>query len=572
MRKFCRQFATCIAWLALEAAAAIAQSNLPEPVMWRQDTFLIPYQFNGASDSKAAREVVLYVSKDWGRTWREVTRARPDVRFFTYRAEGDGDYCFAMRTIDQTGQSWPAGEPATELRVVVDTHPPQFQALQGAIDSQGNVQLVWRATDEHLDPTSLKIEIQAEGQTVWQLVETGAGPSISRTEIAGQATATAPFGVQRVLVRATIFDKAGNRATSGAEATSNATLPPLPQSTPAAPVSHGGWQAAPPTSRIAPAIQDQVVNPFTGYSSTPSVPPAQPSMQNMSASAPPSQHWPADAHSLAPFSSSIANPPPRVAGIDGLRPVPAEPSPPAPTPWSNSPFHQVSSSRSSEFESQPPAPTIAAVTPMPPDARAVNTPYFALDYDVSDVGRWGVAKVELWGTADGGQTWRSFAIDHDNRSPVNVTAPGEGLYGFRIAIEAVGGLAPQAPTPGEKPELWVHVDTTQPQAQLLSARQGEGYFADHLEITWQAGDANLADRPIGLYYSSRSTGPWTAAATNLDNTGRYSWRLQRHVPSQIYLRIEARDRAGNVGIHQMPQPLSLSVPQATGSLRDLHRP
>lgn len=213
-----------------------------------------------------------------------------------------------------------------------------------------------------------------------------------------------------------------------------------------------------------------------------------------------------------------------------------------------------------------------ATVPLPPDARTVNTPYFALDYDVSDVGQWGVAKVELWGTTDGGQTWRSFAIDHDNLSPVNVTAPGEGLYGFRLAIEAVGGLAPQPPAPGEKPELWVHVDTTPPQAQLLAARQGEGYFADHLEITWQAGDANLADRPIGLYYSSRPNGPWTAAATNLDNAGRYSWRLQRHVPSQIFLRIEARDRAGNVGVHQLEQPIPLSVPQAAGSLRDLHRP
>ena len=237
-----------------------------------------------------------------------------------------------------------------------------------------------------------------------------------------------------------------------------------------------------------------------------------------------------------------------------------------------SPFHQASSSRGSGLSSPPPTAAAPDTAPPPPDARVVNAPYFALDYDVNDVGQWGVAKVELWGTTDGGQTWRSFAIDHDNHSPVNVTAPGEGLYGFRIAIEAVGGLAPQAPTPGERPELWVHIDATKPQAQLLAARQGEGYFADHLEITWQAGDANLADRPIGLYYSSRPNGPWNAAATSLDNTGRYSWRLQRHVPSQVYLRIEARDRAGNVGVHQLEQPISLSVPQASGSLRDLHRP
>jgi hypothetical protein len=270
-----------------------------------------------------------------------------------------------------------------------------------------------------------------------------------------------------------------------------------------------------------------------------------------------------------PFTASEQPAAPRVARLDALQGTPPEPTPPP--SWTASPFHQASSSRGDEANPLRSPETLESVS-TPPEGRIVNSSNFALDYDVSDVGQWGVAKVELWGTADGGQTWRSFAIDHDNLSPVNVTAPGEGLYGFRIAIEAVGGLAPQPPAPGERPELWIQIDTTQPQAQLLGARQGEGYFADHLEITWQASDANLADRPIGLYYSSRPNGPWSAAATSLENAGSYSWRLQRHVPSQIYLRIEARDCAGNVGVHQLEQPIALAVPQASGSLRDVHRP
>jgi hypothetical protein len=139
MRKLCRQFVIGLATALVSCAASAQSPVLPEPVMWRQDTFLIPYQFSAASDIKNAREVVLYLSKDWGRTWREVTRARPDVRCFTYRAEGDGDYCFAMRTIDQAGGSWPAGDPVTELRVIVDTRAPVFQTLQGAINPQGQL-------------------------------------------------------------------------------------------------------------------------------------------------------------------------------------------------------------------------------------------------------------------------------------------------------------------------------------------------------------------------------------------------------------------------------------------------
>lgn len=564
-RHFVLRFTAMLAMLAsIAAGQSAAPGTLPEPVMWRQDTFLIPYQFSATSDPKTAREVVLYLSKDWGRTWREVTRARPDVRFFTYRAEGDGDYCFAMRTVDQSGASWPAGDPSTELRVIVDTRPPVFQFLQGAIDPQGQLQVQWRVTDEYLDPASLKLEVQADGQADWQPISIAAGHAPAQTESAGKAVGVVPPGARRVLLRATINDKAGNRGTSGSEVLPNSTLPIAPSSTPATTVGFGGWGSVETASRGMTPSSEGLANPFSTapLQTNPSLPPSQP--------------WPADAHSLIPFAPTLDASSPRVTRLDALRGNPTDPTPPAPTPWmhepSASPFHQASSSRGGPADPQYTSPTAARATSIPPEARVVNTPHFALDYDVRDAGQWGVAKVELWGTADGGQTWRSFAIDHDNRSPVNVTAPGEGLYGFRIVIEAVGGLTSPPPAPGERPELWVHVDTTRPQAQLVSAKQGEGYFADHLEITWQAQDAHLADRPIGIFYSSRPNGPWSAAATNLDNTGRYVWRLQRHVPSQIYLRIEARDRAGNSGVHQFEQPISLSVPQASGSLRDLHRP
>ena len=54
-------------------------------------------------------------------------------------------------------------------------------------------------------------------------------------------------------------------------------------------------------------------------------------------------------------------------------------------------------------------------------------------------------------------------------------------------------------------------------------------------------------RPISLSFSASAGGPWTPIASGLENTGSYRWRLDSRVPDPIYLRLEVRDEAGNVG-------------------------
>ena len=73
---------------------------LPEPIYWKQHLFLIPYQWGSAAEPGAARAVWLFVSKDRGASWQKISEAKPDVKAFNYRAEGDGEYWFASRTID----------------------------------------------------------------------------------------------------------------------------------------------------------------------------------------------------------------------------------------------------------------------------------------------------------------------------------------------------------------------------------------------------------------------------------------------------------------------------------------
>jgi hypothetical protein len=106
-----------------------------------------------------------------------------------------------------------------------------------------------------------------------------------------------------------------------------------------------------------------------------------------------------------------------------------------------------------------------------------------------------------------------------------------------------------------------------PVVELTAIERGQGNVADHLMLRWRAADNNLEPRPIALFYSSRAAGPWSAIATNLENTGEYAWRVERYVPARFYLRIEARDTAGNLAAFQTREPVEFSTANLTGRLR-----
>jgi hypothetical protein len=190
-----------------------------------------------------------------------------------------------------------------------------------------------------------------------------------------------------------------------------------------------------------------------------------------------------------------------------------------------------------------------------------------LEYDLEGAGTSGISAVEPWGTRDGGQTWNRYAQDDDNRSPLVATVDNEGLYGFKIVAESGGSAAIDTPRPGDEPELWVAVDLKRPIIEITSIERGQGNFADHLMLHWRAEDNNLEQRPISLFFSSRPGGPWSAIATSLEDSGNYAWRVERFVPSRIYLRIEARDTAGNLAAFQTREPINVDSRELTARLR-----
>ena len=76
---------------------------------------------------------------------------------------------------------------------------------------------------------------------------------------------------------------------------------------------------------------------------------------------------------------------------------------------------------------------------------------------------------------------------------------------------------------------------------------GTGADKGKLSINWSARDKNLGNDPITLSYAEQPKGPWKTIADKLSNSGRFVWALPEQVPYQFYVRVEAVDRAGNIG-------------------------
>ncbi len=218
------------------------------------------------------------------------------------------------------------------------------------------------------------------------------------------------------------------------------------------------------------------------------------------------------------------------------------------------------------------APLVAAAAVEPPAARPtaamvrmVNAKRISLNYEIKDVGPSGVSTVELWYTQDGKRWDKSDAISKP-RPPFVVDLKDEGLYGLTLVARNGVGLGKRPPTIGDQPQVWVEVDVTKPVVKLLDIQPGLIGESQHLSICWKATDTNLGQRPITLSYAEQAAGPWSVIAANIENTGVYAWQLPPVAPPKFFLRVEAVDLVGNVGMAQTPDPILLDLSQPTVSI------
>ena len=64
-------------------------------------------------------------------------------------------------------------------------------------------------------------------------------------------------------------------------------------------------------------------------------------------------------------------------------------------------------------------------------------------------------------------------------------------------------------------------------------------------------------------------GPWILIASELPNSGQYTWQLSNKLPQHVYLRLEIRDAAGNSALFEMPDPVALDLSAPAVPLHEL---
>lgn len=165
----------------------------------------------------------------------------------------------------------------------------------------------------------------------------------------------------------------------------------------------------------------------------------------------------------------------------------------------------------------------------------------------------GLARTELWFQGhDGGKwgAWQKHSQVFPKDTPV-VWAPPEGrwqIYLRPILTSELAGPDPAKNPEKVKPQREFIIDRTAPQvAVTFPASKAKLRGGDKYTVTWTAADPYLLNAPITLKWSRDGSGAFEAVASGVANNGAFEWTVPRDMTQTGVLRVEAGDKAGNVG-------------------------
>ena len=530
------------------AAEQTSSAALPDLVRTKQRAFSIPFRLPPAKSPDAApQRVVLSVSTDLGVTWSQAGEAAPDAGAFTYRAEADGEYWFQLRAIDAKGRS--RGGAGPDIRVLVDAAGPKIAARvwKGA---DGEIVCRYAAVDDSLRVDSLSIEYRGKGDQGWKKIKAeGVLSRESPAHLVGEEIWWAGEQVDMLTVKIAIADSSGNNTVrqftleptdpqvDQAALARELGAPPLPgeegiaASGPSRPTAAASSFGVPETARSILTPSPALPAPAGGWSPEPAAP------------------WAAE----APRSAETRTMPEAQSSAPGVRPAAT----------TGIAARTVGTGPGSTQPAGGPPPTEYRGKPL----QLVNSRRFAWDYEFkADQSDTGPMRIELWSTRDGGVTWQRTAVDDDTQSPIQVTLPAAGLYGFRLDIVPDLPDIASGPQPGEQPDCWLGVDDEPPTVELIEATRAKPGEPIGMVIRYAAHDQMLVPKSVRLAFAPQAEGPWTTIAENLDTQGEYRWQPPRTTPTKVHVRVEATDAAGNVGVATSPGPVLTATARVVGKL------
>lgn len=539
------------------------------------------------------KEIILYVSKDRGKTWEIHTREKPNQEAFTFLAKEDGAYWFSIGVVDLKGRQEPPDVARAQVgqKVLVDTQKPEIKLKAEKIGEE--IQVKWEVKDANPDINSMKLECKIEGNDSNEWIPISIKPVLD-----GSGTFKVQ-GAGMLSVRLQVSDTATNYASSIVDIGSPKTVVPMPNlaavpgigsspnnvSTPANTIINSN-NLNPQSVQIVPDKNvDQGLVASNNSNSTPMVTEKIPPMTNFGT---PTNAIPLPAGNPSPSVEDLPrnNAPSTVPVFPvsrGSRDIDIGVTSPATQVIPGLPGNANTSNLNGVLASSVSTQTHTANQNQPmngsskraqPALQIVNKKQVKIDFEVAKFGPSGLGSVDVYSTLDDGQTW-SLALSENSivgdsrslipvKSSVVVPIAQEGVpVGYYIVVKSKAGLGKSPPVKSDVPHIRVEVDTTFPEAVLYSPQPEPGQ-RDSLILTWKATDRNLSANPITLEWSERRDGPWNLIGPgDLPNTGKYSWALQPNMPASVYLKLMVKDSAGNVAVAQTQEPLliDLNIPE-----------
>jgi hypothetical protein len=198
----------------------------------------------------------------------------------------------------------------------------------------------------------------------------------------------------------------------------------------------------------------------------------------------------------------------------------------------------------------PPAPRPSAGEQSEVARLFVNSLRCTLDYALETAS--GV-HVEAFVTRNNGRSWTRAG---EGRSPMPLTLPEEGHYGVTLVVSTNDQPA-GPPVAGDAPDLWLEVDTTKPEVVVQSIQPGSGPEARAFTFSWSVNDRNLGGAPVEVFAAPSADGPWQPLARGLKNQGTGQCTVPTELGGRVYVRVQAVDKAGNVGKWETRDPIVL---------------
>jgi hypothetical protein len=531
------------------ADAPASHAGLPELVRTKHRSFSIPFKppTGGQDADAAAQRVVMSVSKDLGVTWEPAGEVAPSVGSFSYQAGADGEYWFRLRAVDRKGRS--RGGEGPDMRVLVDAAGPRLAArVWKGVD--GEIVCRYAAVDDSIRMESLKVEYRTAADPGWKSIAAqGVLSRESPAHLVGEEIWWAGEKVESLSVRIVVADASGNQSVK--QFSMEPTDPNVDQAALARELG-----ALPLPSQPSPAGSAIAADggPALPSPAVPALPAQRPGEWAAEAASAWSAEQPRAAASTArpggPQSVLVHK---TAADSVGGTPVSRGSMSLAPA---GMPGQIAADSSQLEYRGRP--------------LQISRSRRFAWDYEMpTERPKADRLRVELWSTRDAGVTWQRAAVDDDVASPINVTLPTAGLYGFRLEIVPDIPGAGGGPRPGDAPESWIGIDEEPPFVELISAarvQQGEG---GEILIRYTSRDQLAAPRTARLLYSPGHEGPWATIATDLENQGEYRWQPDRATPARVHVRVEVSDAAGNVGSATSAEPVIVTASRVVGRLGGL---